>query len=65
MQETKLKRGKTSRKEKERVKLNTLNKSYPRLILTVLLNQVYSQTNKKVISNIKLKGLGPEKVSIK
>ena len=32
--------------------------SFPSLILTVPLSQVYSQTNKKVISTIKLKGLG-------
>ena len=50
-----------SKKEKEkrekRVRPKTLNKSFPSLILIVPLSQVYSQTNKKVISNIKLKRL--------
>ena len=47
------------------IRLNALNKSFPSLILTIPLSQVYSQNNKKVISNIKQKGLGLEKVSIK
>ena len=34
------------------------------LILTIPLGQIYSQSNKKVISNVKLKGLGPKKVPI-
>ena len=50
-----------SKKEKEkrekRVRPKMLNKSFPSLILIVPLSQVYSQTNKKVISNIKLKRL--------
>ena len=33
--------------------------------MTILLSQIYSETNKKLISNVKLKGLGPEKVLIK
>ena len=41
------------RKEKEKFRLDTLHKSFPSLILTISLSQVYSQTNKKVISNIK------------
>ena len=53
------------RKEKEKFKRIPHTKSFPSLILTVPLSQVYSQTNKKVISNVKLKGLGPEKVLIK
>ena len=35
------------------------------LILTIPLSQVYSQTNKKVINNVKLEGFGVENVSIK
>ena len=34
-------------------------------ILIVPLSQVHSQTNKKVNSNIKIKGLGPKKIPIK
>ena len=51
---------KRKRNKKKRVRLNTLNKSFPNLILTIPLSQIYSKTNKKVISNIKLEGLGPE-----
>ena len=67
-QENKIKtqmQNKKGRKRKRKVRLNTLDKSFPSLNLTVSLNQIYSQINKRVISNIKLKGLGLEKVSIK
>ena len=47
------------------LRLDTSHKNFLSLILTVTLSQIYSQTNKKVISNIKLEGLEPEKVSIK
>jgi len=46
-------------------RLNTSNKRFTSLILTVPLSQIYSQTNKRVISNVELKGLGPEKILIK
>ena len=53
-------KAKNKRKEKEKFRLDTSHKSFPSLVLTVPLSQVYSETNKKVISNVKLKGLGPE-----
>ena len=53
------------RKEKEKFRLDTLHKSFSNLILTVPLSEVYSQINTKVISNVKLEGLGAENVSIK
>ena len=58
-------KAKKKKKQRERVRPNTLNQSFPSLILTIPLNQVYSQTNNKVISNIKLEGLGPGNVPIK
>ena len=51
--------------KKKEFRLDTSHKSFPNLILTVPLSQIYSQTNKKVICNVKLKGLGLEKVLIK
>ena len=56
---------KIKEKEKERFRLDTSQKSFLSLILTVPFNQIYSQTNKKVISNVKLEGLGPKNVPIK
>ena len=56
---------KIKEKEKERFRLDTSQKSFLSLILTVPFNQIYSQTNKKVISNVKQKGLGSEKIQIK
>ena len=52
-------------RKKEKFRLDTSHKSFPNLILTIPFSQIYLQTNKKVICNIKLKGLGLEKVSIK
>ena len=46
-------------------RLGTAHKSFPSLILTIFLSQIYSQTNKKVIRNVKLEGLGRKKVLIK
>ena len=56
---------KIKEKEKERFRLDTSQKSFLSLILTVPFNQIYSQTNKKVIRNVKQKGLGSEKIQIK
>ena len=56
---------KIKEKEKERFRLDTSQKSFLSLILTVPFNQIYSQTNKKVIRNVKLEGLGRKKVLIK
>ena len=53
------------RKKKKKFRLDTPHKSFPSLILTVPFNQIYSQTNKKVISNFKLKGLGLDKIPTK
>ena len=53
---------KKEEKRKRRVRLNTLNSSFPSLILTIPISQIYSQTNKRLISNFKLKGFGPKKV---
>ena len=58
-----IERQKNKRKEKEKFRLDTSHKSIPSLILIVSLNQ--AQTNKEVISNVKLKGLGLEEVPIK
>ena len=67
--QTKQTRGFMSRKikerEKEKFRLDTSHKSFTSFILTIPLSQIYSQTNKKMISNVKLEGLGPENVSIK
>ena len=53
------------RKGKSKVWTNTPKKSPSSLILTAPLNQIYSQTNEKVIRNFKLNGLGAKKVPIK
>ena len=53
------------KKRRSKVLTNTSNKSSSSLILIVSLSQIYSQTNKKVISNVKQKGLGSEKIQIK
>ena len=52
---------KEEKKKKRRVRLNTLNKSFPSLILTVPLGL----HKPIVISNVELNGLGPEKILIK
>ena len=52
-------------KKKKKFRLDTSHKIFPSLVLTIPLSQVYSQINNKVISNVKLEGLGPEKVSVK
>ena len=41
------------KKKKKSLELNTLKQKLLGLILTVLLSQIYSQSNKEVISNLK------------
>ena len=42
-------------KEKEKFETNTQTKAIQAWFLTVSLNQIYSQVNERVISNLKLK----------
>ena len=53
------------RKEKKSLELNTSKQKLIGLILTVLLSQIYSQSNKEVISDFKTQRSRPEKAPIR
>ena len=54
----KIKEQKRREMKKENFETNTSKKSSSSLILTVPLSQIYSQFNKRMISNLKLKDQG-------
>ena len=51
--------------KKKSLELNTSKQKLLGLILTVPLSQIYSQSNKEVISNLKTQRSRPKKVTIK
>ena len=51
--------------KKKSLELNTSKQKLLGLILTIPLSQIYSQSNKKVISNLKTQRSMPKKASIK
>ena len=52
-------------KKKKSLELNTSKQKIVGLFFTVPLSQIYSQSNKKVISNLKTQRSMPKKASIK
>ena len=51
--------------KKKSLELNTSKQKLLGLILTVPLSQIYSQSNKEVISNLKTQRSRPKKVTIR